>query len=250
MTDYRQYWAANTFEMHRRVQTIKDLLKLDVPIDTPFVRLGSATDGGYVLVDDLTSNDILISMGVEQNVDFEVDISQYIKESYLYDYSVSGTPVPVPNSQFFMSKIGAGEFDTSIYDCLSAVPSRAENDFILKMDIEGSEFETIAAASTEDLAAFRQITIEAHWMQNLWDENFYAKAVEAFANLRQTHTPVMVHANNNVPLMVLGNSPVPMVFEVLYLRTDDYFWRGSSTPFDGLITRNDPHFPEIGLTFP
>lgn len=247
--DYTEYWRTNTFAMYDRVQTIKNLLKTSLPEGTRFVRIGSKTDGGYILADDISMHDFLISFGVEQNVDFEERMYALgIDGIHMYDYSVDGPPRPIKGAAFFKEKIGVGIGETSLHECIQRTPESV--DYILKMDIEGSEWDTLAATKSLDLGKFRQITLEAHWMQNLWDDKFYMSVKNALENLRATHTPVLVHANNNVPLMVLGNSPMPMVFEVLYLRTVDYSWPEQNDPFEGLITRNDPHFPEIGLTFP
>ena len=87
-------------------------------------------------------------------------------------------------------------------------------------------------------------------MDQLTDIDFYTSALTAFEKLRETHTPVLVHPNNDRPLMVLGNSPVPVVFEILYLRNDSYTWNDLSKPFEDLASRNNVDVPEMGLSFP
>lgn len=87
-------------------------------------------------------------------------------------------------------------------------------------------------------------------MNQLTDVEFYSRALAAFEKLRLTHTPVLVHPNNDRPLMVMGNSPVPVVFEILYLRNDSYTWWSASNPFEGLSANNNVDVPEMGLSFP
>jgi hypothetical protein len=246
MVDYTEYWANNSFELNGRVSSIKDLLKTRTPKNTSFTRLGSVHDGGYIVADDITKDDFIVSFGVEGNVDFEAELSTYGCPIDMYDYSVGGIPTEIPNSRFFQEKIGVTPDCTTLQECLN----KTDKDIFLKMDIEGSEWAVLNAASEDDLNRCRQITIEVHWMQNLVYDDFYIGALTAFANLRKTHTPVFVHPNNNVPLIVLGNSPVPMVFEVLYLRNSSYTFEDDIDLFAGLVNRNDPNFPEIGLTFP
>jgi hypothetical protein len=118
------------------------------------------------------------------------------------------------------------------------------------MDIEGSEFSVLADTSEETLKRFSQITMEVHWMNNLNDEHFYRTALAAFKRLRKTHVPVLVHPNNDRPLLVMGNQPVPTVFEILYLNKDEYNWQEIEDPFQGLLSRNLKELPEMGLSFP
>jgi hypothetical protein len=234
------------FEMNARVSKIRRALKLALP-ETPFIRLGSAGDGGYVMADDITKNDCIISLGVDKNVDFEKDIAKTSKNIFMYDNSIDVLPEPVNGAIFSNKTMGAkAEGHTSLEDCLVHKGS----DYILKMDIEGSEFDVLNEASTQTLSKFRQITIEVHWMDQLTDIDFYTSALAAFEKLRETHTPVLVHPNNDRPLMVLGNSPVPVVFEILYLRNDSYTWNDLYKPFEDLASRNNVDVPEMGLSFP
>lgn len=243
---YEKYWRENTYELADRVSNIKNLLKTSTPLNTKFIRKGSAGDGGYVIADDIKSNDYLVSFGIDNNIDFEKSISEYGCKSDLYDNSIDKLPSHVENSTFFKKTIGVHEDEVSLEESLKNIAE----DVILKVDIEGSEWDIFSRVSLEDLSKCRQILIEVHWMQNLNNEDFYNRALTAFTNLRSTHTPVLVHANNNVPLMIMGNSPVPMVFEILYLRTADYTFAKSEDLFSELVIKNDVNFPEIGLSFP
>ena len=243
---HEEYWADNSFELNNRVSKVKELLKLKTPKSTAFKRLGSPHDGGYVVADDLSSTDYVLSFGVEGNVDFEKDLSGYGCHIDMYDYSVDKTPIDIPNSRFFKEKIGVSADCTTLQECLD----KTDKDIFLKVDIEGSEWDVFAASTEEELNRCRQITIEAHWLQNLPYDAFYNAVVMALTNLRKTHTPVLLHPNNNQPLMVLGNYPVPTVFEVLYLRNSSYKFEAEKDLFAGLVTRNDTRFPEIGLQFP
>lgn len=237
------------FEMSDRVTNIKKALKLAYPADAVFTRLGSAGDGGYVMADDITSTDYIISLGVDKNVDFEKDVSKISRRISMYDNSIDELPEPVEGAVFYKKTMGSkANGHTSLEDCTKH--SGSTTDYILKMDIEGAEFDVLNDASTQTLSKFRQITMEVHWMNQLTDVEFYSRALAAFEKLRLTHTPVLVHPNNDRPLMVMGNSPVPVVFEILYLRNDSYTWWSASNPFEGLSANNNVDVPEMGLSFP
>lgn len=245
-SNYKEYWANNSLELHNRVSRVKEMLQLGTPTGIKFLRLGSMHDGGYVIADDITPDDYIISFGIADNVDFEKDLSEFGCAIDMYDYSVDGLPINVPNSRFFKEKIGIEENCTPLKTCLN----KTDKDVLLKIDIEGSEYDLFSTATEEELERCRQITIEFHWLQNLVYENFYNKALLSFNNLRKTHTPVLIHPNNNSPFIVLGNSPVPVVFEILYLRNSTYKFEEEEDLFRGLLKRNNVNYPEIGLTFP
>lgn len=244
--DYKEYWQNNTFDMSTRVNNFKKELKIKVA-DSTYIRLGSANDGGYILADDIAPTDYVVSFGVDVNVDFEKSLTDAGCHADMYDYSVSGPPIELPNSKFFKEKIGIDGGTTSLSSCLDKAGNK---DIILKIDIEGAEWDVLSTANPKDLSKCRQILVEYHWTNQLQDLSFYTKAVKALKTIRKTHFPVWVHANNNVPLMVLGNSPVPMVFEALYLNKDRYSFTEFLDPFTELSTKNDVNFPEIGLSFP
>jgi len=254
--------VGNTFEMYERVLSIKNALKLKTPLDVKFTRLGSAHDGGYILVDDVNGADHVISLGVEGNVDFEKDIMEKACHIYMYDNSIDGLPEPVKRSTFFKRTMGSIQNGhASLGSCIQDdwVGDDEDDDFagfaggddyILKMDVEGAEYDLLGEASRDTLTYFRQITVEFHDTDRIEDEDFYKKMLHALTHLRETHTPVFVHANNNIPLTIKGNSPFPQVFEATFLRNDSYKFEEEIDLFEGLVTRNDLPKPEIGLTFP
>lgn len=249
--DFNEYWRENTFELAARVYRIRELLKPEVA-DTPYYRVGSEHDGGYILADDYDMNGYLISMGIDKNVDFEKELSKIGIHMDTYDYSVDRLPEPIDNARFFKEKVGSDvSLEETIVRAKKAISREnlglGHSDLLLKMDIEGSEWDVLPG---QDLSNFRQIVLEGHWLFNITDNAFYNKVVASLEALRKNHTPVWVHANNDQPLIPMGAQPVPNVIEVLYLRNSSYILTPQVDPFEGLVHRNNPAFPEIGLTFP
>lgn len=236
--DFNEYWANNTFEVAARVRKIRELLKPEKATPVKYIRIGSIRDGGYILDHDIQGRKI-VSCGVDTNIDFERDlIYRFNCTVDMYDHSVDGPPEPLVQSTFHKEMIGPENIDRILEG----------QDLILKMDIEGSEWDTLASA--KNLGNCQQIALEAHWLLNLIHGPFYLKVIEALENLRKTHTPVWVHANNDQPLLVMGAQPVPNVFEALFLSNAHYSFKKEVNPFEGLVTPNNPNFPEIGLSFP
>lgn len=239
-TDYNVYWKENTFWLAERVANVRRLLKPKMA-NTEYARFGSKGDGGYILANDIKFGDTLISYGVDKNIDFEKDLADRGCNVVMYDHSVDGPPEPI-NGIFIKKKIGLNSDEISIDDTLT------ESNCILKIDIEGSEWDTLAVA--RKLSQCRQITMEAHWLFNLPYDAYYNKVIEALENINKTHFSVWVHANNDQPLAVMGAQPIPNVFEVLFLNKESYLNADIRDPFEGLVVPNNPAFPEIGLTFP
>lgn len=242
--NWGEYWSSATFELNTRTNTIKELLKLELAQEVTYGRIGSPHDGGYIMAIDFKPDDYLVSLGIDTNVEFEQQLSLQVKGMDTYDYSIESLPSPVLNSRFFKEKIGEVTIAQTIDRAKEIAPN---SDLLLKMDIEGSEWGVLG---NQDLSAFRQIVLEGHWLFNLVDESFYEQIKASLTSLRQTHTPVFVHANNDQPIVSLGANPIPNVIEVLYLRNDSYTFKPYDDPFKGLITKNNLNFPEIGLTFP
>ena len=141
------------------------------------IRLGSIDDGGYVLpLKDVKNSDVLISLGISDNWDFEKDFSKISNAKILaYDHSIDSNfwiskfkkdlikfmkfkifkPKKIykmiqyidflfffrfkKKNQFFLKKIGSANECVSINEIVSCHIN--ENDKIfLKIDIEGSEY--------------------------------------------------------------------------------------------------------------
>ena len=117
------------------------------------------------------------------------------------------------------------------------------------MDIEGSEWEVLA--NTVSLESFKQIVIEFHGLQQLINLDNFVKIASALQKLHRTHAPIHLHANNYVPVAVIGNCLVPDVIEVTYLNRSKYK-TALFEPLAGseLDSPNCTFLPEIALSFP
>jgi len=152
------------YDLQRRIVELSKLLRVEKVIDpsTKFARFGNQFDGGYVVVQDFTSTDALISLGVGHDVTFDAELSKLISKIHLYDHTVNDLPQPVDNATFFKEEIGYVKKESvTLEEALLRLNHSAS--VILKMDIEGSEWEVLA--NTVSLEAFKQIVIEFHGLQ-------------------------------------------------------------------------------------
>jgi hypothetical protein len=211
-------------------------------------RIGSENDGGYLLVRDFSKSDFLLSMGVAKDVNFELELAEYLSGAHLYDDSIDDLPKMIPDSVFYKERIGANGC-TSISEAIKRIPQHF--DLILKIDIEGSEWEAFDELKTEELKKFRQIVVEFHWFENLVDDQEFSRFLNVLTKLNTTHFVLNAHPNNWGDIINIENIALPSVIEVTYLRRSDYSSHISSKQnVDSVSILNqpcNPNLPELYL---
>lgn len=183
-----------------------------------YARYGRDYDGGYIMVDDISGDDFGVSFGVFDDISWEQDFLKKGAGVHVYDNSIDELPGELNNSTFFKETVGQ---EAPLSKVFSRLPHA--KDFILKMDIDGGEFDLIMGADEADIAKFRQIVIEIHWLSQYFHQEEYRSKLDAsMEKLLKNHTIVWLHGNNHSPLFVLENTPVPDVVELLLVRNDSY----------------------------
>lgn len=216
------------------------------------VRLGDDWDGGYVLLDQLASDGVCLSLGVGDNVSFDLVLAELGYDVLQFDHTVDGPPLS--HERFRFNRIGISDRTPSsdgffsIADILTIHGLRQRDDLILKMDIEGAEWGAIPLASPEDLDHFSQICIEFHDLGQLTHPAFAEMAAAVFRHLRQTHLAVHVHGNNNCPMYSVLGVPVPDVLEITLARRRSHEFVPSTEIFPtGIDHPNRPALPDLFL---
>jgi hypothetical protein len=83
-------------------QRLREVLNPSHCVSNTLIRLGSSSDGGYVLIDDLNQSEILFSIGVGENVTFDQDCEPKLAKVVMVDHTV---PEFVPPPGKFESSI-------------------------------------------------------------------------------------------------------------------------------------------------
>jgi hypothetical protein len=121
-------------------------------------------------------------------------------------------------------------------------------DIILKMDIEGSEWDVLDNSSSESLSKLSQIICEFHGLGRLYEAPFHARALRVFHNLAQQFAVIHVHANNNGDMCNLANVAVPSTLEITFANRARYSFVESNETFPTpLDAPNRPDLAEIRL---
>jgi hypothetical protein len=241
----------------RRAATVMGALRLLVPWDLEGqrkVRLGAAGDGSYVLVDRCRPSQDILSFGIGPTVNFDLAMAERGHRVFMFDHTIA--ELPACHDRFVWIRKGlcgafasGGELAT-LEDHMTRLDV-GPDDPILKLDVEGMEWEVFATTAVATLRRFEQITFEAHSLSQLEDPQFSALVQTALGNLSRHFILCHVHANNFGTISILADSlPVPEALELIYIRSDLARALPSRTfyptPYDA---PNYPQLPELRLWF-
>jgi len=213
-------------------------------------RFGNPGDGGYLMLDQFQSNSILISVGIGNDVSFDFDLIDTIgaRAVLQIDHTIGIEPPRIDPRVIFIPKMMSSKdsfTSVTLEEMVRKLP--ADVPLILKMDIEGSEWEVLEATSVDTLSRFDQICIEFHnfheTVKNGFDSRF-----NALKKLNLVFDIVHVHANNWGKFELLANRAVPDVFEVTYVNKT-LLPESLSRNLCSLDYPNHPDRPDIRLSF-
>ena len=244
------------------------------------VRLGSVDDGGYVLpIKDTKSTDVLISLGISDNWDFEKDFVKLSKAKVIaYDYSINSDfwiskfkkdlikflklkifkPKKLykmfqyidfifffkinKKNLFFLKKIGNHKDCTDINEIVNTHVKKNDKIF-LKIDIEGSEYEIL------DQIIFLQnriqgIIIEFHNVTKNFD------VIKSFLNkISSNLNLVHIHANN-YSVKEINEFPEALELTISNINLhNNNFEQFREYPIKNLDFPNSKRSPDIKIRF-
>lgn len=222
------YFAQKIVDLHPEYyEELCSLLKIKEP-DHDFIRLGRDNDGGYILIDDFKAcNGIAYSLGIADDISFDEDIAKRGYDVFMYDCSIQFLPESDPRFHFFNYKIGNGKDAKSLHAILAENNHLDADNMLLKMDIEGFEYELIYNTPAEDLNKFSQIVIEFH------DITQYTNllVLPVLKKLNALFQPVHIHGQDVSPIVKIGDNKIlPYYIEVTYLNKSVYSFSERKTP--------------------
>jgi FkbM family methyltransferase len=201
-----------------RLDEIRNLLVV-TRVRNKLVRMGDSLDGGYVMQIPTSRNVYCLSIGVGSNISFDLALSEFVSSIHLYDHTVTSLPeISKSNMSFVKKGLGptANRDFVSLSDCIDKFPK--DSDLILKMDIEGAEWDVLNNLESATLQRFQQIIIELHGIHQFNNDLQFSKITSSLEKLAANHQIVNLHANNWAGFEIIANVPVPDVLEVTYLR--------------------------------
>lgn len=234
----------------------KQLLYLIRPMDVDSFQLeryGNKGDGGYVTLNAFPKDSIVYSFGIGTDCGWDYAMAQKGMDIFMYDHTISRLPLSHKNFHFF--KVGIA--DKEGYDNFGKVNSfenlirenghKEHHNIILKIDVEGAEFDSFLATPEATLAQFSQIIFEFHWFQ----DNLSQKKLDVLKKLNITHQVVHLHGNNYSTAGNVDGVFIPNVLEVTYVRKSDHNFSTCRDffPRKELDFPNNKHAPDIQLGY-
>jgi methyltransferase FkbM-like protein len=213
------------------------------------VRVGNTEDGAYVMIDDFGGIEQALSLGVGKEVAWDLAIAGKGIPVLQFDPSIAGPSINHPLFQFHRKALVGVISDPAREVLLSSViPAGQGANLLLKMDIEGAEWEVLDATKTEELARFRQVVIEFHDLDRYRQPQWRARARRVFEKLAATHRLVHVHGNNFNTTFAGGSRECPRDLEMTFALASHYELSPSGEHFPGPLDRpNKAGMPDYKL---
>ena len=241
---------------HRRSKKVEDraneLLDLLAPLPSksPLRTVGDIGDGCYVMTEyDFKKTKYLISGGIENNNSFEVTLAESGVKGIQVDNSITTPPVIHKNLTFLKGTLGLGEEES--FSINRYMNERNFSNVVLKLDIEGAEYEVINGISLDNLKKIHCLIVEFHNLDTICTDTFWNQIQSLLIKLKKVELyPCFVSANNVTSGEILGGTLIPRNIEVTFTRKRNLKRRFSSSDLKqvrSLRTINDPNLSSINI---
>ncbi len=228
------------------IDYLRSLLKAMDVKDKDYIRVGEDADGGYILVDSFDSLEGILSIGIGYEVGFDKHFADKGIDVYMYDHTID--QIPVDHDKMHWKKIGVcgkSMKADNMQTLGEMVQEHKGKRMLLKMDVEGFEWDVLSGLAENELQVFDQITMELHGML---EYSLKDKIISSLENLNKTHQLVHVHANNAGTMLMFDNWVLPNLLEVTYVNKNNYQLIPNKRFFPtDKDNRNVSLFPEIQL---
>jgi hypothetical protein len=241
-----------------KVKNILNPLRPKMPITNKHkVRVGKDNDCGYVMLDNFEGVQAVYGLGIGGDYSWEKDISHRVGESVdvlMYDPTISPPNVVAPLKFYKLGICGDNTRAKNLLtfeEILKKDGNFDKENMILKIDVEGAEWDAFKTTSQEILEKFSQIVVEFHHMTHLDDDAHYNTMKTVLDKLLKTHEVIHVHACNTIHYLIMGGIPIPDTVEVTYLRKKGWeFGKNTQTyPIKGLDSPDHEGKAEFILPF-
>lgn len=215
-----------------------------VPNKTLFTkkRYGRRADGGYIFLSELCDQTrIVYAYGVGDDTSCDNDLAKENKQIYLFDPTISedspclnemteygGYINGVKNRNFIFTK---EPFSKDFASHIKQNDHEREDDMILKVDVEGAEWDGFLNCESLIFKCFSQMVIEFH---HVTDGDETQKAV--FKKILKYYYISHMHGNNWSPI----NNGIPETLEISFVRKD----------YVGEVKTDNNMYPINELDFP
>ena len=217
-------------------------------------------DGSYCIPDALKDVKHCISFGIGNNIDFELDLAKKKIHSTCFDGTVNNLPLSnsyinfvkknvMPKSSFLNSLFPEDNKNFRSIDINTSIGSifkkyNDNDEFILKMDIEGHEYKNILDISEQLLDKFKILVIEFHFMNLIIKKDNFNVLNQCFQKLLKNFYIVYIQQgyDNNYIQKIKGNY-LFTTLEISFLRKDCFYTVEDCEKLINLNWRKDKKVP-------
>ena len=222
-------------------------------------RFGEPHDGGYLMCANLLEGvQAAYSYGISGYDEWGCDVARrFSVTTHQYDCFNLTRPVCSGGETVFHEECVAGTPKTAegrVFDSIAGQIAKngdAGRRIVLKIDVEGAEWDSLAAIPDEVLQRLDQLTVEFHWKHdgrfNWWPADKYIPLVR---RLKRFFEVAHLHFNNGA--CIDGLDPFPTwAYEVLFVNkriavVDPSRKAGGLHPLDARNNPNQPDCPPRG----
>ena len=196
--------------------SIYQLLKPKSVVGKKKIRIGSKEDGGYILLDDFENIRITYSFGIDHEISFDKDLADKNIDIFMYDHSIE--KLPFYNKKFHWKKIGLTEKKNysnnmkTFKELLQENGHTNEKNMILKIDIDGGEWNIFSDIDNEILLQFKYIVVEFHF-----NDLCISQYQKVFKKLNKNHQIFHLHCNNYDSIIKFDGCYICKALEISYI---------------------------------
>ena len=201
---------------YKKNSSIYQLLEPKAILGKKKVRIGSKKDGGYILLNDFENIKIAYSFGINNEVSFDKDLADKNIDIFMYDHTIE--KLPFENKRFHWKKIGLtekmgkGNNMKTLYELIQENGHSNEKNMILKIDIEGQEWNVFNKISEDILTQFKYILVEFHF-----NNKFASHYLQVFKKINRSHQIFHLHCNNYGSIIYFDGNIICSALEISFL---------------------------------
>jgi hypothetical protein len=242
----------------RQVSFFESIKKSLIPPleNIELVRFGRDRDGGYVMAALPNPNYRVFSAGAGDDISFEIALCDISTQIILVDHTLAKIEESHPNLRFMSKKlVPLGQVQTeietiSIDEAISTWPTNLFENWVLKIDIEGDEWEILFRLDPQILEKFSQILVEFHGISDAIYFPGETKRIETvLEKISKNFIPINLHANNHAISVHHGIASFPDVLEVSYLSKRIFESLPKVQKKNQINFPNNPYKPDVSGIF-
>ena len=206
---------------------LKEVLKVKSLSGVELIRIGgSLADGHYIMANHFKKNQVAYSFGIDREISWDNAMADKGYQIYMYDHTIEALPFKRNEFKFFKQGLGKAykpdENLNTLENYIKLNEHDKKNNMVLKIDIEGAEWDFLDNVSQKTLKQFDQIIIEVHNLVRASNEYEKERKINLLNKINQTHNLVHLHGNNTGYILQMLGATFPDVIELTYVNKEKY----------------------------